>query len=119
VTLDPYAERLARVRERFVTTIESKIETTCADLRKLCGTSPAVNEAVGEAYRRIHGIVGIGPTVGFAATGKAAKTVEDVLLAPHRSGRGLEPAEIDALRSALAALREAARMELQSAGSSR
>jgi hypothetical protein len=115
MTVDPYAERLARVRQRFVSTLENKIATTYADLPKLCGTDAAVSDAVGEAYRRIHGIVGVGPTVGFAATGKAAKNVEDVLLGPHRSSRGLQPTEMEALRSALETLRNAAQRELQSA----
>lgn len=114
MTVDPFAERLARVRQRFVTTLESKIESTYSELPKLAATTPAVATVVGEAYRRIHGIVGIGPTVGFAATGKAAREVEDVLVDPHRMGRGLQPREIEALRSALDALRETAQRELQS-----
>jgi len=115
MTGDPFAERLARVRQRFVTTLASKIETTYSDLPKLAGTHDAGKDAIGEAYRRIHGIVGVGPTVGFAATGKAARTVEDVLAEPHRSGRGLQPREIETLRDALDALRAAAQQELQSA----
>jgi hypothetical protein len=111
---DPFTERLARVRQRFVTTLESKIEDTYTDLPKISGDGPDVTATLDETYRRIHGIVGIGPTVGFAATGKAAKTVECVLLGPYRAARGLIPNEIDALRKALHALREAAQQELQS-----
>jgi chemotaxis protein histidine kinase CheA len=114
MTADPFAERLARVRQRFVTTLESKIESTYCDLPKLAAAGAGGNDAIGEAYRRIHGIVGVGPTVGFAATGKAARTVEDVLVEPHRRGRGLQPREMAALRDALEMLREAAQQELQS-----
>jgi chemotaxis protein histidine kinase CheA len=109
---DPFTERLAQVCQRFATTIESKIEDTYTDLPKLAGddVDPAT---LGETYRRIHGIVGVGPTVGFALTGKAAKTVESVLFGPHRAARGLVPNEVEALRKALDALRETARQELQ------
>jgi chemotaxis protein histidine kinase CheA len=110
---DPYAERLAKVRQRFVTTLESKIEDTYADLPKLSGGGTDVTGAMEETYRRIHGIVGIGPTVGFTATGKAARSVENVLLEPQRAARGLAPNEIDAFRKALHMLRETARQELQ------
>lgn len=111
---DPFTERLARVRQRFVTTLESKIEDTYIDLPNISGNGPGVAATLDETYRRIHGIVGVGPTVGFPATGKAAKTVEYVLLGPHRAARGLIPNEIDALRKALHALRETAQQELQS-----
>jgi hypothetical protein len=111
---DPYAERLARVRQRFVTTLESKIEDTYADLPKLSGGGADVSGTLEETCRRIHGIVGIGPTVGFAATGKAAKSVENVLLGPQRAARSLAPNELDAFRKALHMLRETARRELQS-----
>ena len=110
---DPYAERLAKVRQRFVTTLESKIEDTYADLPKLSGGGTDVTGTMEETYRRIHGIVGIGPSVGFTATGKAARSVENVLLEPQRAARGLAPNEIDAFRKALHMLRETARQELQ------
>jgi chemotaxis protein histidine kinase CheA len=101
------------VRHRFISSLESKIEDTYADLPKLTGEGRDVIDALGETYRRIHGIVGVGPTVGFAATGKAARAVENVLLGPYRATRGLVATEVDAFRKALHALREAARQELQ------
>jgi hypothetical protein len=113
MTVDPFAERLARVRERFVSALESKIEDTYAALPDLAGESAAF-EAVDETYRRIHGIVGIGPTVGFAATGRAARTLEHILLQPHEAERGLTAAEITSFRKALHTLRETAASELQS-----
>jgi chemotaxis protein histidine kinase CheA len=110
---DLFAERLARVRQRFISSLESKIEDTYAALPKLSGDGRDVTRALEETYRRIHGIVGVGPTVGFAATGKAARTVENVLLGPYRATRGLASTEADALTKALHVLREAARQELQ------
>lgn len=113
MTADLFTERLARVRQRFVTTLESKIADTFADLPRLSGDGAEVASRLEQTYRRIHGIVGIGPTVGFAGTGKAAKTVENLLLGPHRAARGLVPPEIDALTDALQGLREIAQQELQ------
>ena len=110
---DLFAERLARVRQRFVSTLASKIEDTYAALPKLSGEGGDVTDTLEETYRRIHGIVGVGPSVGFVATGKAAKTVENVLLAPYRSTRGLASNEADALKKALQVLRETAQQELQ------
>ena len=110
--IDPFTERLDRVRRRYVSTIESKIEDTYADLSKLVGDDPGVATTLDETYRRIHGIVGIGLAVGFAATGKAAKTVENVLFEPHRAARGLGPNEVDALKQALDVLRDTVQRDL-------
>jgi HPt (histidine-containing phosphotransfer) domain-containing protein len=114
MTADLFTERLAQVRRRFVTTLEGKIADTFAELPRLSGNGSDVADRVEQSYRRIHGIVGIGPTVGFAATGKAAKTVENLLLVPHRAARGLVAQELDAVTQALEALQAAARQELQS-----
>jgi chemotaxis protein histidine kinase CheA len=111
---DPFTERLDRVRHRYVSTIQSKIEDTYADLPKLVGEGPGVTMTLEETYRRIHGIIGIGLTVGFAATGKAAKAVENVLLEPHRAARGLASNEVNALKQALDALRDAVQRDLRS-----
>jgi chemotaxis protein histidine kinase CheA len=113
MSTDPFTERLARVRERYVSTIEGKIDDTYADLPKLVGDGPTVATMLEETYRRIHGIVGIGLTVGFAATGKAAKRVENVLLEPHRATRGLGPNEVNALRKALDVLRDTVHRDLR------
>jgi hypothetical protein len=113
MSADPFTERLARVRHRYVSTIESKINDTYADLPKLVGDGPGVTMTLEETYRRIHGIVGIGLVVGFAATGNAAKTVENVLFEPHRAVRGLGPNEVDALERALDVLRDTVQRDLQ------
>ena len=110
---DPFTERLAQVRQRFVSTIESKIDDTYTDLPRLVGDGSDVASTLGDTYRRIHGIVGIGLTIGFAATGKAAKAVENVLLGPHRGARRLAPQEVTVLTHALDALRDAAQRDLQ------
>jgi chemotaxis protein histidine kinase CheA len=114
MAVDPFTARLARVRQRFVRALESKIEDTYAAIPDLSGATSATVEAVGETYRRMHGIVGIGPTVGFARTGRAARSAENVLLLPHEAERGLTSEEMASFKKALHVLREAAASELQS-----
>jgi chemotaxis protein histidine kinase CheA len=111
--VDPFIERLARVRQRFVSALEGKIDETDAAIPNLSGAAPAASETVGETYRRIHSIVGIGPTVGFAATGTAARGLETVLSPAHHAGRGLTEQEVGTFRKALQVLREAAARDLQ------
>jgi hypothetical protein len=113
MAIDQFAERLARVRERFVSALESKIEDTFAAIPDLSGEAAGVI-AVAETYRRIHGIVGIAPTVGFAGTGRAARHLENMLLEPHQAERGLTVEEIATFKKALHTLRDAAAGELQS-----
>jgi chemotaxis protein histidine kinase CheA len=114
MTVDPFSERLARVRQRFVSTLEGKISGACAAARSLQGTAPGAAAAVAETYRCIHGIVGVGPTVGFPTTGRAARNVEDVLRTAHSDKRGLTADEMSRLAQSLHALRETASRELQS-----
>jgi chemotaxis protein histidine kinase CheA len=116
MTDDIFADRVAKVRQRFVATLEAKIEETSAALPKLGGVAPAdtAAAAVSEAYRAMHAIVGIGRTVGFPDTGRAAHEVEDVLRPPHQAGRGLNDDEISHLKDSLHALRTIAARELQS-----
>jgi len=114
MTEDVFADRVAKVRRRFVSTLEAKIDDACAAIPKLCGVAPPAAAAVAEAYRCMHGIVGIGRTVGFPATGRAAHEVEDVLRPPYHAGRGLTADETSLLKSSLQALRAIAVRELQS-----
>jgi chemotaxis protein histidine kinase CheA len=114
MSVDPFTERLARVRVRFATTLEGKIDDACAAIPRLSASEPATLAVLGETYRNMHGIVGVGPTVGFPASGSAALKVEDVLRAPQQQQRGLNTKEIAALTNSLQALREAATRELHS-----
>lgn len=113
---DVFAERLSKVRNRFTSTLESKLEETDAAMAGLTGESAAVAEAVGETYRRLHGIAGTGPTIGFPLTGQAAREAESFLLAANREQRGLTGDEVANLNNALVALRQAAMRELQADG---
>jgi len=113
MTLDPFAERLARVRQRFVAGLESNIEDTYKAIPNLLESASAKVEAVEATYRRIQSLVGIGPTVGFARTGRAARSVEHILMPSQQAKRGLTNQEIDSFKKALRVLRETAASELQ------
>ncbi len=113
MSLDIFADRLARVRRRFVSTLQGRIDDTEASIPKLSGRTPAAAAAVGETYRCMHGIVGVGSTVGFPLTGRAAHDVEDVLRPAQNERRGLTDNEIAALRERLLGLRDAREREMQ------
>ena len=109
---DHFNDRLEVVRKRFASSLEGKINDTYADLSHLSDGGANAIDALANAYRRIHGICGVGRAVGFAATGLAAKDVEDVLVAAYRGQRGLSAGEIARLEKTLGALAAAARAEL-------
>jgi chemotaxis protein histidine kinase CheA len=109
---DQFQERLEVVRRRFASSLEGKIKDTYADLPSLSGDDANAFDAVSSAYRRIHGICGIGRAVGFAATGRAAKDVEEALLAAYRGHRGLAAEELARLQATLGVLADAAQAEL-------
>jgi hypothetical protein len=115
VSTGEFAERLAKVRQRSVSSLEAKIEQTCAALPHLAGDDAAVISAVSETYRRIHGISRIGLSVGFVKTGQAARDLETVLLLPYGERRGLAAGELDDFKKTLDALHEAAHHELLTA----
>ena len=113
--LDQYQRRLDGVRQRFASSLESKINDTFAELPSLSGGGPNAFDAVATVYRRIHGLCGLGKAVGFAATGRAAKDVENVLIAAYRGQRGLGAAEMMRFQKALGELAAVAQAELHSA----
>ncbi len=113
MSIDIFADRLARVRRRFVSTLQGRIDDTAASLGKLAAKAPAAATAVGEVYRCVHSIVGVGTTIGFPATGHAAHDVEDALRPAQNDRRGLSEDEMFVLKQRLAELRAAAAREIQ------
>jgi chemotaxis protein histidine kinase CheA len=114
MTADVFADRLVRVRHRFVANVEGKIDDASAAIPNLSDGVPAAAASLGDVYRSVHSIVGIGRTIGFPAIGCAARQVEDVLRAAYCDRRGLTADEISLLTNSLNALREAASSELRS-----
>jgi chemotaxis protein histidine kinase CheA len=109
-----FPERLERVRRRFVSNVEAKIDDAHAAIPELSVTAPAAAVSLGNVYRSVHSLVGIGRTIGFPGIGCAARHVEDVLRAAYCDKRGLSVDEISELTNSLNALREAASGELRS-----
>lgn len=111
--VDQFIERLAIVRHRFVSSLESKVEDTYHALPHMEGETPNATKATAETFRRIHGIVGVGPTVGFPSSGRSARLAENLLLPAYQAERGVNADELLSFKKALHALRDAVRGELQ------
>lgn len=104
---------LARVRHRFATTLESRIRDSIAAISPLPGDAPSAGKDIGDTYRRLHDIVAVGPTVGFPATGRAARAAEAIVLEAYHRKRGITDSEAASLRKALDALWATAQTELR------
>jgi len=76
--VDQFEVRLARVRHRFATALESKISDAVVSADHMTHDGHSALEYVSKSYRELHNICGIGPTVGFTATGDAASTAKVV-----------------------------------------
>jgi HPt (histidine-containing phosphotransfer) domain-containing protein len=109
---DPFLERLAKVRERFASTLAGKIDDSLAAVPKLSRAEAAI-ALVADIYQQIHRICGVAPTVGFTATGKAARQVEEILIGAFRAKRALSAEEAGNLQEALARLKAEAHDELR------
>ena len=114
MTSDLFAERFAAVRERFAAKLDSRIDEIEATVRAL--GREGSQETLAHAHRRAHDLCGVGPTMGFVAIGKAARAIEQVLLAALKSGRALTAQEIAQLTEGVAQLRSAAVAETRPAG---
>jgi len=110
---DQFETRLAIVRHRFATTLESKITDAVVSADEMSRSGDGVISHVSKSYRHMHGICGIGPTVGFTATGEAARAAEVALIQAYRERRGLTEREVVSLKKALQNLRVAAASELR------
>lgn len=91
---DQFEVRLARVRHRFATTLESKVKDAVVAAESMADSHEGGTKQISDCYRDLHSICGIGPTVGFTATGEAARAAEGTLMqAPHEN-RGLNIAPV-------------------------
>ena len=109
-----FGERIAKIRARFAAKLADKIQDTDAALPHLTGDGSDVVDAVATAYRRFHDICGVGATIGFEATGQAARTIDAILIGPFREQRALSGDELVKLTEGLETLRIAARTEMSS-----
>ncbi len=107
VSVDVFSEQLARVRARFASTLENKIADSFAALEEISKGGDTI-EIVVATHRRLHELCGIAPTLGFAATGKAARLAEAVMREAALRRRALTDAEVAAAGNELHGLRRAA-----------
>ena len=111
---DEFSERLARIRQRFAAALPGKIDDSIAALPKMSYADPEAIETIVVVHRKLHEMCGVAPSIGFPATGKAARAAESVLRAPAKSKRPLTSGEIAAFMTEIDGLRSAAQSELQS-----
>ncbi len=110
---DQFENRLAIVRHRFATTLESKIANVLVSADRMSRSKDGAIKDLSESYRHLHNICGIAPTVGFTTTGEAARAAEVALMQAHRERRSLTDTEVLNLKKALGRLRVAAASELR------
>jgi hypothetical protein len=110
---DQFQSRLAKIRHRFATTLESKITNVVISTDRMSRGEGGAIKDLSESYRHLHNICGIGPTVGFTTTSEAALAAEVALTRAYHEHRGLTDAEVLNLKKALGRLRVAATAELR------
>jgi hypothetical protein len=106
-----FASRIDMIRARFVLKLADRIQQTDAALSQMADGGSRAVDAVATAYRWFHDVSGIGPTFGFEATGREARSCADILLDPFRTRRGLSPDELASLTNGLETVRIAALRE--------
>jgi chemotaxis protein histidine kinase CheA len=114
MVVDQFTERLEKIRSRFAANLDRKIETLDRSLAQLSGTEDGVVARLATVHRSVHELCGMGPTVGFVATGRAARAVERILIQSLRAKRGLTESEVAGVRQGIAELRAAAQAEARS-----
>jgi hypothetical protein len=112
-----FAARVDRIRARVALKLADKIQQTEAALSRMAGDGSDAVDAVATAYRWFHDISGIGPIVGFEATGRLARSCATILVRSFQARRGLSPEELALLTSGLESLRIAALRETHSSNS--
>ena len=112
--VDEFATGLARIRQRFGDTLRSKIDENIAALPKLSDKDAAAIETIVVVHRKLHEMCGIAPSIGFPATGNAARGAEGILREPALAKRPLTTEELTALVAEFDSLRDAAQADMQS-----
>jgi hypothetical protein len=108
------AGRIDIIRARVALRLADNIQQTDAALPQMTGDGRDAADAVACAYRWFHDISGIGPIIGFEATGRQARACASILVGPFRAQVGLSPEELALLTSGLESLRIAALDETRS-----
>ena len=107
-----FAARIGRICARVALRLSDNIQQTDTSLSQMTGERSEAVDAVATAYRWLHDISGIGPTVGFEATGRLARSCAAALLGAFRARRGLSPDELALLTESFESLRITALNEI-------
>jgi chemotaxis protein histidine kinase CheA len=111
---DPFAQRLAAVRLRFVAQFNGRVDVIESAILQ-SGSEDRLDNLV-FARREAHSLCGVGHTLGFIGTGKAAQCIEKLLDIALKSERTITDNEIPSLRQGIALLRSTAVGEMYRAG---
>jgi len=105
--------RIDGVRVRFALRLADRIQQTGAALPRMIENASGAEEVVANAYRWLHDVCGVAPTLGFEATGQSARSCDAILVGPYRAQRGLSAAELALLTESFESLRGTAQAETQ------
>ena len=109
---DLFADRMAAIRQRFIIKFNDRIDEIESAIPQ--PGRDGEFHILALAHRQAHGLCGIGPTLGFVGTGKAARLIEQLLLPVVKAQRALAGDEIPRLREGITLLRSAANAEMAS-----
>jgi hypothetical protein len=110
---DEFAERFAQVCQRFSAGLSGKVDESFACLPKIADDNAGAIETIIVAHRNLHSMWGIAPSLGFPATGQAARAAEKTLALAAATKRALTATELGEFIATLKQLRTAAYAELQ------
>jgi hypothetical protein len=113
LTADDFTVHVARVRDRFASTLNSKIADSFEALERMSAGGANAVEITIVTHRRLHEMYGVAPTLGFVATGKAAGAARAALRDAAKAKRAATPTELALLKTELEHLRDAAAADLR------
>jgi chemotaxis protein histidine kinase CheA len=106
-----FLERIAAVRRRFAARLDARIGEIESSVPRLRREDSM--EVLARVHRQAHDLCGVGPTMGFTATGQAARQIEQILLAALKNNRALTETEVARVTEGVVRLRTAAQSESQ------
>ena len=117
------ARRIAEIRTRFLEALPQRlveIDALAAGLMPLpADGAESDREGTVALHRIIHNVAGIAATLGLPELGRQALAIDRALAPAAREGEALTEADIEAVRTAAAALRASADLQLSPSDPSR
>ena len=117
------ARRIAEIRTRFLEALPQRlveIDALAERLAPLPADGPeSAREGAAALHRIVHNVAGIAATLGLPELGRHALAIDRALAPAAREGEALTEEDIEAVRTAAAALRASTDLQLSSSNSSR